>query len=450
MTTVGVLEETGDGERRVALTPDGVQRLHRLGVEVIVQTGAGRRAWFGDEEYVAAGAATGSREQVYATSDVLVCLDPPADAGAARDGQLLVGLLGPLADPGLAQRLATAGVTAVSLDLLPRTLSRAQAMDALTSQANVAGYKAALLAAEAYGGFFPMLMTAAGTTRPAQVLVLGAGVAGLQAIATARRLGALVTAYDVRAAARADIASTGAAFLDLTGARGDRGAAGGSHGATDGVQVDGAALGSDPAAGPAEPADRAVPGRDRPSDRAALGLDPAAELAGQAAPDRAADPDDGYARQLAAHEAERQQRALGAAIPRFDVVITTAQVPGKPPPLLVPADALTAMRPGSVVVDLAAGPHGGNVAGSVPDTRTLTPEGVTVIGAGRLPSTVPQAASTAYARNLVALLAALMPQGSVALDLGDEIQAAVVVTHGGKVVNRRVRELIDERKEIRS
>jgi proton-translocating NAD(P)+ transhydrogenase subunit alpha len=394
MTTVGVLEETADGERRVALTPDGVQRLHRLGVEITVQTGAGRRAWFGDEEYVAAGAATGSREQVYATSDVLVCLDPPADVGAARDGQVLVGLLGPLTDPGLAQRLAVAGLTSVSLDLLPRTLSRAQAMDALTSQANVAGYKAAVLGAEAYGGYFPMLMTAAGTTRPAQVLVLGAGVAGLQAIATARRLGALVTAYDVRDAARADIASTGAAVLDLADARTER-------------------------AAPDQPAAK--------NDR-----------------------DDGYARQLAADETERQQRALSAAIPRFDVVITTAQVPGKPPPLLVPADALAAMRPGSVVVDLAAGPLGGNVAGVTPDRRTVTAEGVTLIGAGNLPSTMPQAASTAYARNLIALLAALMPQGAVALDLGDEIQAAVVVTHGGKVVHPRVRELIDERKEIRS
>jgi proton-translocating NAD(P)+ transhydrogenase subunit alpha len=385
MTTVGVLEESGEGERRVALTPDGVQRLRRLGVEVTVQTGAGRRAWFGDEEYVAAGAATAGRGQVYATSDVLVCLDPPADVGEARDGQLLAGLLSPLTDPGLAQRLAVAGVTAVSLDLLPRTLSRAQAMDALTSQANVAGYQAAIVAAEAYGGYFPMLMTAAGTTRPAQVLVLGAGVAGLQAVATARRLGALVTAYDVRDAARADITSTGAAVLDLAGA-----------GTGSGERTD------------------------------------------------------GYAGELAADEAAAQQRALAAAIPRFDVVITTAQVPGKRPPLLVPAEALAAMRPGSVVVDLAAGPHGGNVAGSVPEQRTATAGGVTVIGAGRLPSTMPQAASTAYARNLIALLAALMPQGSVALDLGDEIQAAVVVTHGGKVVNPRVRELLDERKEIRS
>jgi NAD(P) transhydrogenase subunit alpha len=376
MTTVGVLGESAEGERRVALAPDGVQRLHRLGVEVTVEAGAGRRAWYGDEEYLAAGAAIGSREQVYATADVLVCVDPPDDLGAARDGQLLVGLLGPLTDPGLAQRLAAAGVTAVSLDLLPRTLSRAQAMDALTSQANVAGYQAAIVAAEAYGGFFPMLMTAAGTTRPAQVLVLGAGVAGLQAIATARRLGALVTGYDVREAARADIASTGAAVLDL--------------------------------AGPA------------------------------------ANGSDGYARALADDEATAQQAALAAALPRFDVVITTAQVPGRRPPLLVPAAALAGMRPGSVVVDLAAGPLGGNVAGSVPQARTVTGGGVTVIGAGRLPSAKPQAASTAYGRNLLALLAGLMPDGVPALDLGDEIQAAVVVTHGGEVVHPRVRALLDE------
>jgi H+-translocating NAD(P) transhydrogenase subunit alpha len=425
MTTVGVLEETAEGERRVALTPDGVQRLHRLGVEVLVQTGAGRRSWFGDEEYVAAGAATAGREQVYATSDVLVCLEPPDDVGAARDGQLLVGLLGPLTDPRSAQRLARAGGTAVSLDLLPRTLSRAQAMDALTSQANVAGYKAALLAAEAYGGFFPMLMTAAGTTRPAQVLVLGAGVAGLQAIATARRLGALVTGFDVRDAARADIASTGAAVLDLTSS-----------------PPGSAAAQTNLAAGPGDPA-------TAQADLTTGQSGQATEQSGQAT-GRSDGRGDGYARELAADEAANQQKALTSALPRFDVVITTAQVPGRRPPLLIPAGALAGMRPGSVVVDLAAGPLGGNVEGVTPDRRTITEDGVTLIGAGRLPSTMPQAASTAYARNLIALLAALMPGGSVALDLGDEIQAAVVVTHGGKVVHRRVRELIDERKEIRS
>jgi NAD(P) transhydrogenase subunit alpha len=248
-------------------------------------------------------------------------------------------------------------------------------MDALTSQANVAGYKAAIVAAQAFGGYFPMLMTAAGTTRPAQVLVLGAGVAGLQAIATARRLGALVTGYDVRAEAHADITSTGAALLDVD--------------------------------------------------------EPAASSAG------------GYARGLTEAESAAQQQALQAAIARFDVVITTAQVPGRRPPVLVSAAALATMRPGSVVVDLAAGPSGGNVEGSVPDTTTVSPHGVTLIGAGNLPATVPQAASTAYARNLVALLATLMPAGVLAPDPGDEIHAAVVVTRDGEVVHPCVRTLLE-------
>jgi H+-translocating NAD(P) transhydrogenase subunit alpha len=382
MTTVGVLRETADRERRVALTPDVAGRLGRQGAEVLVESGAGDRAWFDDQTYLAAGAVVGSRQQVYAASDILLCLHPPEDVLACRPGQVLAGLLG--TDPALAQRLATAGVTAISLDLLPRTLSRAQSMDALTSQANVAGYKAALLAAEAYPGFFPMLMTAAGTTRPAQVLVLGAGVAGLQAIATARRLGALVTGYDVRAAARADIASTGAAVLTT---------------------------------------DRA-PG--------------------------SAEARDGYARSLTDQEKAAQQHGLEAAITRFDVVIATARVPDGRPPLLVTEAALAGMRPGTVVIDLAAGPVGGNVAGSVPDTRTVTAAGVTVIGAPDLAATVPGAASTAYARNLLALLAVLMPGGIVVPDSDDEILAAVVVSHGGRVVHPRVRAALAERKDIRS
>ncbi|GIF22115.1 NAD(P) transhydrogenase subunit alpha [Actinoplanes tereljensis] len=378
MTTVGVLRETAGRERRVALTPDGVARLRKQEISALVETGAGARAWFEDIGYHGAGAVVGDRDRVYAESDVLLCLHPPDDVAACRPGQLLIGLLNPLGNVELMQQLATAGVTAISLDLLPRTLSRAQAMDALTSQANVAGYKAALLAAEAYSGFFPMLMTAAGTTRPAQVLVLGAGVAGLQAIATARRLGALVTGYDVREAARADIASTGATVLG--------------------------------------------------------------------GPGPAKDGDGGYARELTEDEQIAQQSALDEAIPRFDVIITTAQVPGGPAPRLVSENALSKMRPGSVVIDLASTVDGGNVEGSIPDTRTVTDAGVTIIGAAGLASTVPGAASTAYARNALALLTHLMPRGEVVLDLDDEIQAAVVVTHGGRVVNARVR----DRKEIRS
>ncbi len=375
-TTVGVVRETADGERRVALTPDGVRRLRALGLDVRVEAGAGESAFLRDADYAAAGATLCSRAQVYADCDVLLCVHPPGDAEALRRGRTLIGLLFPVTDPRLAGRLAEAKVTAVSLDLLPRTLSRAQAMDALTSQASVAGYKAALVAAEAYAGFFPMLMTAAGTTRPAQVLVLGAGVAGLQAIATARRLGAVVTGYDVRDAARADIASTGATVLDLPGPAGTG--------------------------------------------------------------------EGGYARELTAAEALAQREALDAAIARFDVVITTAQVPGRRPPLLVTAEALAALRPGSVLVDLAAGPRGGNVAGSVPGETIVTAGGVTVVGAGDLAATVPQAASTAYARNLCALLPVLLRDGVVTIDLDDEIQAAVVVTHDGDIVHPRVRAALDE------
>ncbi|MDT5043899.1 MAG: H+-translocating transhydrogenase subunit alpha [Actinoplanes sp.] len=381
-TTVGVVGETAAGERRVALTPDGVRSLLAKDLAVVVESGAGRHAFFDDAAYLAAGARVAARAAVCDAADVIVCVNPPGDPFPVRAGQLVAGLLTPLTAPGLARRLAEAKVTMISLDLLPRTLSRAQSMDALTAQANIAGYKAALVAATAYSGYFPMLMTAAGTTRPAQVLVLGAGVAGLQAIATARRLGALVTGYDIRPAAHDDIRSTGAAVLevaDLSGAAGPSGAAGG-----------------------------------------------------------------GYARELSAEEARGQQAALDAAISQFDVVITTAQVPGRRPPLLVSAQALAALRPGSVVVDLAASELGGNVHGSRPEATDVTAGGVTVIGAGALPSTVPAAASTAYSRTICALLSLLIRDGVPRLDLTDEIQAGVVVTHDGQIVHPQVRAAVEE------
>jgi NAD(P) transhydrogenase subunit alpha len=369
---VGVVRQDEAGERRVGLVPESVARLSALGLGTVVQAGAGAAAWFPDPEYVAAGATVVPDTGVYEQSDVVVCVRPP-DPDRLREGQLLVGLLQPLLDPGLARALAEAKVTAVSLDGLPRTLSRAQSMDALSSQANVAGYKAAVLAADRYGGYFPMLMTAAGTVRPATVLVLGAGVAGLQAIGTARRLGAVVTGYDVREAARTDIVSTGAAVLALE------------------------------------------------ADAAGAG---------------------GYARELTAAEAARQQDAMRDAVARFDVVITTAQVPGRTPPVLVTAEALAAMRPGSVVVDLAASTLGGNVAGSIPETTLVTDGGVTVVGAGNLPAAVPRAASTAYARNVVALLAHLVKDGRPVLDPADQITAGVLVTHDGEVVHPAVRALL--------
>ena len=376
--TVGAIAETAPGERRVALSPDGAARLLAADHQVIIETGASDGAWFTDPDYAATGARLLARREVFEQADIIVCVHPPtgADASLLRPGQVLIGLLAPLLDPDLVRALAGAKVTAISLDGLPRTLSAAQSMDVLSSQANVAGYKAALVAADTYGGYLPMFMTAAGTTRPAQVLVIGAGVAGLQAISTARRLGALVTGYDVRDAARADVASTGATFLDL------------------GAPVS--------AAG-----------------------------------------DGGYARALTREERDVQQDALTDAIARFDIVITTAQVPGRPAPVLVTAAALAAMRPGSVVVDLAASGFGGNVEGTLPETTTITDTGVTIIGAGNLPARVPKAASTAYARNIVALLAHLVRDGALVLDPQDPITAGALITHDGDIVHPAVRALIE-------
>ncbi len=377
--TVGVVRESAAGEHRVGVTPDGVTRLIRAGHEVLVESGAGANAWFPDSTYVDAGARLVSVQEAYSHANIVVCVQPPGPASRdlLRPGQLLVGLLQPLTNPQLAAEFATAKVTALSLDRLPRTLSAAQSMDALSSQANVAGYKAALVAADTYSGYLPMFMTAAGTTRPAQVLVIGAGVAGLQAIGTARRLGAVVTGYDVRDAARSDVASTGATFLDL------------------GLPVTGAG-------------------------------------------------DGGYARELTTEERDAQQAALNAAISRFDIVITTAQVPGRRPPLLVSSTALSTMPAGSVVVDLAASDLGGNVEDSRPDATVVTANGVTVMGAGNLPSAMPKAASTAYARNIVALLAYLVRDGQLVLDAADEITAGILITHNGEVVHPAVRALLEE------
>jgi NAD(P) transhydrogenase subunit alpha len=286
-------------------------------------------------------------------------------------------MLSTLTNPELARDLAAQGVTAVSLDGLPRTLSRAQPMDALSSQANVAGYKAVLVAADAYGRFFPMLMTAAGTARPAKLLVLGAGVAGLQAIGTARRLGAVVSGYDVRPAAAGEVKSMGGTFIELT------------------------SVGS--AAG-----------------------------------------EGGYARALTEEERAAQQAELAGHIARQDIVITTAQVPGRRPPLLVTEDALKAMNPGSVIVDMGSSALGGNVAGSVPGETVVTDAGVTIIGADNLPATVPTAASAAYSRNISAVLLSMMKDGTLAIDLDDEIQAGVVITHDGEVVQPATAKLLEK------
>ena len=374
---VAVVKENAPGERRVALVPETVPKLMAAGAEVLVQSGAGEAAWFPDSTYAEAGAAIITAEELYAGADVILTVTRPGLKAVPRlrAGQAVFGMLSPLTNPELARELAEQGVTAVSLDGLPRTLSRAQPMDALSSQANVAGYKAVLIAASAYGRFFPMLMTAAGTARPAKLLVLGAGVAGLQAIGTARRLGAVVSGYDVRPASQGEVESLGATFIKLT------------------------------------------------SVESAAG-------------------EGGYARELTAEERQAQQEELTGHIARHDVVITTAQVPGRRPPLLVTDDALKAMSPGSVIVDMGASALGGNVTGSQPGETVVTGNGVRIIGADNLPATVPTASSNAYSRNISALLLHMTSDGALSIDTNDDIQAGVVITHGGKVVNEAVARLL--------
>ncbi len=352
---VGVPREVAAGERRVALVPDVVSRLD--GFTVAVERGAGTAAGFPDEAYERAGAEL--VEDAWQGVDGVAKVVRPTETEVAnlRAGQLLVAFLQPLTEPALIEQLAAAGVIAFAMESLPRT-TRAQPMDALSSQATVAGYKGALLAAEHLPRFFPMLTTAAGTIPPARVLVLGAGVAGLQAIATARRLGAIVSGFDVRPAVREQVQSLGASFLDL-GVVGE-------------------------------------------------------ETAG------------GYARELTPEEQREQQQALEERIPDFDVVITTAAVPGRPAPKLIPAGAVERMRPGSVIVDLAA-ETGGNCELTSPG-ETVEVAGVTVLGPLNVASTMPGHASQLYARNVAALLAHLAPGGDLTLDWEDEITAGACVT----------------------
>jgi H+-translocating NAD(P) transhydrogenase subunit alpha len=352
---VAVPKETAPGERRVALVPEIVSKLTASGIDVIVEAGAGAAASFSDEAFRESGAELGDPW----SAEVVAKVRKPSaeESDRLQEGQVLIAFLEPLTDPEGVQRLASRGVVGFALESIPR-ITRAQPMDALSSQATVSGYKAALLAAERLPRFFPMLMTAAGTVPPAKVLVLGAGVAGLQAIATARRLGAVVSGFDVRPVVQEQVESLGATFLDL-GVVGE-------------------------------------------------------ETAG------------GYARELTEEDQRRQQEELERRIPEFDVVITTALVPGRPAPKLIPGSAVEAMRDGSVIVDLAA-EAGGNAEPTVPGEEVVH-SGVTVIGLTNLPSTVPVHASQLYARNVQALLMHLAPEGELNLDWDDEITAGACVT----------------------
>jgi NAD(P) transhydrogenase subunit alpha len=374
---VGVAKETAPGERRVALVPEAVEKLRAADIGVLVERGAGAEAWFPDIDYAEAGAEIVSASDLYSQSDVIVRIHrpTPAEMKKLQPNQVVIGMLAPLLDPAAMAELARMEVTAISLDAIPRTLTRSQGMDALSSQANVAGYKAVLVAAEAYGRYFPLLTTPAGAARPANVLVLGIGVAGLQAIATARRLGAQIKAYDVRPETREQAESLGAQFVTL-------------HSAIDG--------------------------------------------AGQG----------GYARALTPEEQAAQQDELNDVIASHDIVITTAQVPGRRPPVLVTAAAVECMRAGSIIVDMAASDLGGNCELSRPGEVVVTPNGVAIHAPLNLPASMPTGASAFYSRNMLNLLLNFAKGGQMVLDFSDEVTAATVITHGGQVVQEATRKLL--------
>ncbi|MBA2638284.1 MAG: Re/Si-specific NAD(P)(+) transhydrogenase subunit alpha [Solirubrobacterales bacterium] len=367
---VGIPKESAAGERRVAMVPDVVKRMAAKNVEVVVEPGAGGGALIPDRLYADAGASVGDPWG----ADVVVKVAPPTadEVGRLSAGQVVVGFLAPLTAPQTTQALASAGVTAFAMEAIPRT-SRAQSMDALSSQFNVAGYKAVLLAAEHSTRFFPMLTTAAGTIPPAKALVLGVGVAGLQALATARRLGARTTGYDVRPEVADQVRSLGAQWLDL-------------------------------------------------------GLEAAGE--------------GGYARELTDEERAKQQQALTDAIKGFDVVITTALVPGRRAPRLVTAEAVEGMRPGSVIVDLA-GESGGNCEVTVPGEVTVVND-VIIVSPLNLPATMPEHSSQLFARNVQSLLELMLAEdGTLSLDFEDDIIAGACVVRDGEIVHDGARRTVE-------
>ena len=380
---VAIIKERRAHERRVAASPDSVKHMVGMGLEPVVESGAGAAAYFADAAYRAAGATiAGDAAAALADADIVLKVQPPLRGGAAsgaeggidelrliRRGAALVGLLAPLQNPADVQAYAEAGIAAFAMELIPR-ITRAQTMDVLSSQANLAGYKAVLDAAVEFGRAFPMMMTAAGTIKAARVLVMGAGVAGLQAIATARRLGAIVSATDVRAAAKEQVESLGAAFITV----------------------------------------------DEEAARAA-------ETAG------------GYAREMGEEYQRRQREKIAEALRRTDIVICTALIPGRPAPVLLSEAMVAGMMPGSVIVDLAV-EAGGNVEGSRPGEIATTANGVRIVGHLNMPSRIAADASQLYARNLVAFVALIVDKdGQLRIDTSDEIVKAALLTLDGAVVN---------------
>jgi NAD(P) transhydrogenase subunit alpha len=371
---VGTPKETAPDERRVALVPDTVSRLAAATLEVKVESGAGSEAFITDQAYEQAGAKiVKGPAALIGDADAVLKVQAPSEAEIAlfKNGAVLISFLQPATQGDTVRALAAQGVTAFSLELVPR-ISRAQSMDALSSQASAAGYKAVLMAAGRLGKFFPMMMTAAGTVPPARVLVMGAGVAGLQAIATARRLGAVVSAYDVRPAVKEEVQSLGATFIEL--------------------------------------------------------------------PLETQEGEGGYAKEQSEEFLRKQRELIGEHIGKSDVVITTAAVPGRRAPLLVTGEMVRGMRPGSVIVDLAA-ETGGNVE-LTKAGKDVEVGGVTIIGTRNVPSTMPLHASQLYARNVANLLLHLVKDGAIALDFEDEITKGCCVTHGGEIVNERAKQLV--------
>jgi NAD(P) transhydrogenase subunit alpha len=360
---VGVPNQSAQGETRVSIVPEVVRRLEKLGVEVVVEPGAGDAAHHSDAEYEEAGATIGD---AWGAEVVAVVRAPSNDQiGRLAQDSVLIGFLGPLTDPDTTRALASQGVTAFAMEAIPR-ISRAQSMDALSSQASLGGYRAVLIAAMELPRFFPMLTTAAGTIKPATVLVLGAGVAGLQAIATAKRLGAVVTAFDVRSVVKEQIESLGARFLDLK------------------LEGDGEGTG-------------------------------------------------GYAKELGEEQQQRQREALAEAAGKFDVAITTAQIPGRRAPLLLTAQAVENMKPGAVIIDLA-GESGGNCELTEPG-EIVERHGVKIVAPVNLPGEMPDHASQLYARNVQSLLELMVKEGSLELNFDDEVIAGACITRGGEIVH---------------
>jgi NAD(P) transhydrogenase subunit alpha len=368
---IGVLRETAAGERRMAIVPDVVKKFAAQGAEILIETGAGLPSHFRDQDFAGATIAADAAA-VLARAIILLKVQPPtkAEIEALAPGSVVAGFLQPYQDAERARLLAQRNVTSFAVELIPR-ISRAQSMDALSSQAAASGYMCVLLAAEACPKFFPMMTYAAGTLRPAQVLVIGAGVAGLQAIATAKRLGAVVFGYDVRPETKEQIESLGAKFVDT------------------GVSAAGAG---------------------------------------------------GYARELTEDEKKRQAERLGKAVAQADALITTAAVPGRRAPLIISEDMLRGMKPGAVVVDMAA-ESGGNVAGTRAG-QTVEANGVTIIGPANLPSRMPVHASEMYAKNLFNLLSPFVKDGNLALDWGDEVIAGACLTRDGQVVHEGVKKAL--------